>query len=97
MDEWRESQGGYVSRAEAVRSLVDRGLEQAKQPKFSDGEKLITLMLWELFDHLKIKGGVRHELHLFGHLWGALLGFRLGASGRVPRPRGQARHGERSR
>lgn len=56
LDEWRESQGGYVSRAEAVRSLVDRGLEQAKQPKFSDGEKLITLVLCELFDHLKLKG-----------------------------------------
>ncbi len=56
LDEWRETGGGFVSRSEAIRSLIDKGLEQAKQPKFSDGEKLITLMLCKLFKHLKIEG-----------------------------------------
>jgi uncharacterized protein len=73
LDEWRESQGGHVSRAEAVRSLIDKGLEQAKQPKFSDGEKLITLMLCELLDQLKIKGEfdtsfISSAIH-GGHYW----------------------------
>lgn len=56
LDKWRADQGGHVTRAEAVKSLVDKGLDQAGQPKFSDGEKLITLMLCKLFEHLKISG-----------------------------------------
>lgn len=73
LDEWREGQGGFVSRSEAIRSLVDMGLEKAKQPKFSDGEKLITLMLCELFDHLKLKGEfdtdfIASAIH-GGHYW----------------------------
>jgi uncharacterized protein len=48
IDDWREHQDRSISRAEAIRTLVDVGLERINQPRFSDGEKLNTLLLCHL-------------------------------------------------
>jgi|TARA_R110000782_G_scaffold82779_14_gene162656 uncharacterized protein YfbU (UPF0304 family) len=60
VDGWRSRQGDLPSRAEAVRRLMETGLtaEERKPLKFSDGEKLITLMLCEFYKHLKIDGEI---------------------------------------
>jgi uncharacterized protein YfbU (UPF0304 family) len=51
IDQWRDEQEGYPSRAEAIRRLVEDGLERAKSPtRFqpSGSEKLMIWMLGEL-------------------------------------------------
>ena len=60
VDEWCGRQADLPSRAEAVRRLIEAALVTPKEPeiRFSDGEKLITLMLCELFEHLKIKSDI---------------------------------------
>jgi uncharacterized protein len=70
VDAWRGRQSDRPSRAEAIRRLVDTGLSQP----FSDGEKLILIMLGEVYKHLKIKGDidpafVAEAIH-GGHYWG---------------------------
>ncbi|MCP1213781.1 YfbU family protein [Acetobacter okinawensis] len=55
IDDWRNSQTRQPSRSEAIRALVDIGL-QAKDTtrlKFSDGEKFIIAMLAERFQDQK--------------------------------------------
>jgi uncharacterized protein YfbU (UPF0304 family) len=76
VDDWRARQADLPSRAEAVRRLMETGLSAAesKPLRFNDGEKLITLMLCELYKHLKIDGEidplfVEAALH-GGHYWG---------------------------
>lgn len=82
VDRWRTQRGG--SRAEAVRQLIDIGLQAAdRQPlRFSPGETLTVYMLCEIIKGLKVP---THEIDtkliqealLGGHLWG----FRWGMSG----------------
>jgi uncharacterized protein len=82
VDRWRAQRGS--SRAEAVRQLIDVGLEAAdKQPvRFSPGETLTVYMLCEIIKGLKVQ---THEINttliqealVGGHLWG----FRWGMSG----------------
>jgi len=60
VDSWRARQSDLPSRSEAVRRLVEAGLAESggkRQIKLGDGEKLILIMLCELFKHLKLKGG----------------------------------------
>ena len=75
VDAWRGRQADVPSRAEAVRRLIEAGLVTPKggEIKFSDGEKLIALMLCELYKHLRMKGEiaptfVEAAIHQ-GHLW----------------------------
>jgi uncharacterized protein YfbU (UPF0304 family) len=78
VDSWRARQSDVPSRSEAVRRLVEAGLAaggEERQIKISDGEKLILIMLSQLFKHLKMKGGEIDpefvESVIFGgHYWG---------------------------
>jgi uncharacterized protein len=75
VDEWRSRQDDFPSRAEAVRRLMEAGFRtlEGKKIKFSEGEKFTTLMLCEVYKHLKIKGEINPKfveaaLH-GGHYW----------------------------
>ncbi|MCY3728964.1 MAG: YfbU family protein [Nitrospira sp.] len=76
VDAWRVCQSDLPSRAEAIRRLMGSGLsEMERKPlKLSDGEKLITLMLCELYKPHKIEGDIDplfvKEALLGGHYWG---------------------------
>lgn len=56
IDEWREEESDKPSRAEAIRRLVESGLAArvGETVRFSDGEKLLLLLMRDLFKHLKI-------------------------------------------
>ena len=76
VDTWRAHQADLPSRAEAFRRLVETGLSEmeSKPLRLSDGEKLITSMLCELYKHLEIDGEIdplfiEKALH-GGHYWG---------------------------
>jgi len=76
VDAWRARQEDLPSRSEAVRRLVEAGLAQSggKRPiKFSDGEKLILIMLSQLFKQLKLKSEINpafvEEVIQGGHYW----------------------------
>lgn len=76
VDAWRARQSDLPSRAEAIRRLMESGLSEmeSKPLKLSDGEKLITSMLCELYKHHEIKGNIdpffTEEALLGGHYWG---------------------------
>ncbi len=76
VDNWRNDQSDFPSRAEAIRRLVDAGLSSTSrsQVKLSDGEKLTISMLCELFKHLKIKSEIDPKFVesaiTGGHYWG---------------------------
>ena len=59
VDNWRAAQSDVPSRAEAMRRLVDLGLAHSseKTTRFSDGEKLLIVMLRDLYKHLKVSHG----------------------------------------
>ncbi len=77
VDAWRARQDDIPSRSEAVRRLVEAGLGATgrdSQIKLSDGDKLILVMLCQLFKQLKLKTEVEPEfveaaIH-GGHYWG---------------------------
>src|SRR5437879_5346738 len=74
VDAWRSRQGDLPSRAEAVRRLIEDALAPRKdRVELTDGEKLITIMLCDVFDHLKIKGNIDPKFVSSairgGHLW----------------------------
>jgi uncharacterized protein YfbU (UPF0304 family) len=56
VDRWRSKQQDVPARAEAMRRLVERGLERVEDP-FSGGEKVIVLMLRDVMKQLKMKRG----------------------------------------
>ena len=76
VDDWRSSQPGLPSRAESMRRLIEIGLAgtSGAPVRFDDGSKLITMMLCEMYKHLKVSGGVNPELVedaiAGGHYWG---------------------------
>ena len=76
VDAWRMRQADLPSRAEAVRRLMKNELSEmeGKPLKFSDGEKLITFMLCELFKLLKIDSEIDpsfvEDALRGGHYWG---------------------------
>ena len=75
VDVWRMQQADLPSRAEAVRRLMKNELSEleSKPLKFSDGEKLIMIMLCELFKHLKIDSEIDplfiEDALYGGHYW----------------------------
>ena len=77
VDTWRSRQNDIPSRSEAVRRLVELGLGATGgdgQIKIGDGEKLILIMLCQLFKQLKLKSEIDPEfveaaIH-GGHYWG---------------------------
>ena len=75
IDRWRELQNPSLTRAEAVRTLVEDGLNRAGQPMLSDGEKLIVAMLCELYGRLDIGPEAEFDPDFImaaltgGHLW----------------------------
>jgi len=75
MDKWRSSQSDLPSRAEAVRRLIELGLSSTSKErlKMSDGEKLLTIMLCDIFKHQKIKSDIDPkfvESTIYsGHYW----------------------------
>lgn len=56
VDRWRAKQPDVPARAEAMRRLVERGLERVEDP-FTGGEKVIVLMLRDVMKQLKMKRG----------------------------------------
>ena len=80
VDSWRSQQTDFPSRAEAVRRLVEVGLNTAGgdgQIKFGSGDKLILSMLCEIYKQLQINGGINPEFVQAaidgGHYWGLKL------------------------
>ena len=60
VDAWRAKQFDVPSRADAVRRLIEAGLEAEIKPpvKINDGERLILMMLRDVAKTLKVKGEI---------------------------------------
>lgn len=75
VDKWRSNQDDVPSRAEAMRRLVELGLMRSVSDtvKFSDGEKLLAIMMRDIYKHLKLKGEIDPdfvgEVIWGGHYW----------------------------
>lgn len=75
IDKWRSRQTGLPSRAEAIRQLVESGLERfaPEVVTLSPGEKLVIAMLADLYKHLGVEGDIDAPLVmktiLGGHNW----------------------------
>lgn len=75
VDQWRARQPDLPSRAEAMRRLIEGGLGKGadESAHFTDGEKLITFMLRDIYKHLKINGEIDSEfisdVLCGGHYW----------------------------
>jgi uncharacterized protein YfbU (UPF0304 family) len=77
IDKWRAKENDVPSRAEAIRRLIEGGLERAQDGnqnvRFTDGEKLIAMMMRDVYKHLKIRGEVDPEfvgdVMFGGHYW----------------------------
>jgi uncharacterized protein len=76
VDQWRTQQDDLPSRAEAMRQLVEAGLarESREVIHLTDGEKLIFMMLRDLFKRLKITGDetdieFMSDVIFGGHYW----------------------------
>jgi uncharacterized protein YfbU (UPF0304 family) len=76
LDSWRAKQDDLPSRSEAVRRLVEIGLAGRgadRRVTLSDGEKLVIIMLGELFKQLKLKSDIDptflEEVIYGGHYW----------------------------
>lgn len=76
IDQWRSEQADSPSRAEAMRRLVEAGLARSsgESVQFSDGEKLLLLMMRDLFSHLRPQGAESDpefvaRMIFGGHYW----------------------------
>lgn len=75
IEDWRDNQPDSPSRAETIRRLIDAGLSASstKQVKFTSADKLITLMLCELFKSQKIDSDINpdfvSDVINGGHYW----------------------------
>ena len=76
VDTWANDQSDHPTRAEAVRRLVNIGLSAGSNRAihFSDGEKMLMLMMGDIFKALKIKGANSNpeflaEVIYGGHYW----------------------------
>lgn len=76
VDDWRSERDDSPSRAEAIRQLLEAGLRVKSRDavEFSDGEKMIVLMLCDLMKHLKVRGDTNPDflqsVIFGGHYWG---------------------------
>jgi uncharacterized protein len=84
IDAWRLADGNHASRAEAIRRLVEIGIEASKPQRqepitISDGERLLIAMLGDIARHLKVKGDMDtafvEKAISGGHFWA--LGWEL--------------------
>jgi uncharacterized protein YfbU (UPF0304 family) len=78
VDNWRSEQDDLPSRAEAIRRLVDSGLarESRGSVRLSDGERLLLVMMRDLYKHLGVTRGEIEpdfiaEMIWGGHYWAA--------------------------
>jgi len=78
LDAWRARHSDVPSRSEAVRRLMEQGLAADGKPdkreiRLGDGEKLIILMLCDLFKKLELKSDIQpefvEEVIYGGHFW----------------------------
>jgi uncharacterized protein len=76
LDAWRARQGDLPTRSEAVRRLIEMALSLnvgKREIKLGDGEKLIVLMLCDLFRKLKLTSeldlGFLEKVIYGGHNW----------------------------
>jgi uncharacterized protein YfbU (UPF0304 family) len=76
VDAWRAGQSELPSRSDAIRRLIETGLEGETRPavKINDGERLILMMLRDMYKTLKVKGDIDPEFVADaiwgGHYWG---------------------------
>ena len=93
VDTWRADQPNLPSRSEAVRRLIDAGLAESRKRavKISDGEKLILIMLCDLYKHLEVDSEIDPEFVsktiYGGHYWGLEWEYSGLFHGHVDRPR----------
>lgn len=77
VDKWREKQTDVPSRAEAMRRLVEVGLTRtgSEAVRLSDGEKLLAIMMRDVYKHFNIEGEVDADfisgMIYGGHYWAA--------------------------
>lgn len=73
IDEWQREREHITSRAEAIRELVELGLDRSGPLRFSDGEKLLISMVATIMKHENVDGGVNPEFvedaMSSGHYW----------------------------
>ena len=76
IDEWAADQSENFTRAEAIRRLIDVGLstKSNRSVNFSDGEKMLMLMMGDIYEKLQIKGAEMDPKFLAdviygGHYW----------------------------
>ncbi|MDH3209221.1 MAG: YfbU family protein [Burkholderiaceae bacterium] len=75
VDRWRGEQDDVPSRAEAMRRLVELGLGPSSHAvHFSDGEKMLMLMMRDIYKGLKLQGGETDfdfiaQVIYGGHYW----------------------------
>jgi uncharacterized protein YfbU (UPF0304 family) len=71
VDAWRSEQGDMPSRSEAVRRLIEAGLDVQNSPvRIGDGQKLILAMLCDLYHHHKVKDGEIDPDFVTESIWG---------------------------
>lgn len=77
IDRWRSEEPDRPSRAEAIRRLVETGLatRHSDSVTFSDGEKLLLLMMGDLYKHLRLTSQEAVDVDFIskviygGHYW----------------------------
>jgi uncharacterized protein YfbU (UPF0304 family) len=76
VDQWRAKQSDVPTKTEAMRRLVELGLAKSsgESVQFSDGEKLLVVMMRDIYKHLKITNGESDpdfmaEVIFGGHYW----------------------------
>jgi uncharacterized protein YfbU (UPF0304 family) len=75
VDRWRSGERDLPSRSEAIRRLVDTGLRTASpdEVRLTDGEKLLAMMIRDLYKNLKVQGDIDPDLVAGvirgGHYW----------------------------
>ncbi|MCU1229554.1 MAG: hypothetical protein JWO97_2438, partial [Acidobacteria bacterium] len=76
IDRWRRVQDDVPSRAEATRRLIELGLASSastdddKTVRFSDGERLLMLMMRDLYKRLKVDDGEINPDFIAEVIWG---------------------------
>jgi uncharacterized protein YfbU (UPF0304 family) len=72
VDRWRGDQDDVPSRAEAMRRLVEIGIGKVDGDvvNFTDGEKLLVVMMRDLYKHLKVSKGEIDPDFVGDVLWG---------------------------
>lgn len=74
VDSWRAREPGEPSRSEAIRQLIDKGLSLAHGVQIDDGDRLILMMLRDIYKKLGVQGEIDPDFVakavMGGHLWG---------------------------